>query len=509
MEEIFTKTDLEFIKKRGNSIEKIEQQLQFFREGINKMNLVKSASRGDGIWVFDENEKQQFLDYFDKYKSNYTIEKFVPASGAASRMFKFLSEFLNEYNPEVDSINSYINHKKNKDLSVFLVGFRNFPFYKKLKEKGTELYPDFLEKEKDLQDYLLITILLSTEYFNFANKPKGVLPFHKVNKTIYSPIEEHLFESEFYQLPNQKTKIHFTVSKEHQSEFEKIASHYDGFEISFSYQQNATDTLSVNPDNTPFRLENGELFFRPGGHGALIENLNQLQSDILFIKNIDNVSHNHLEGIQRYKKILGGVLLQVQYQVFKYLDVLEQRDFSKVSLAEIIAFVQNKLQISLNEDFEQYQLDFQIQSLQKKLNRPIRVCGMVKNEGEPGGGPFWVKDENGKVSLQIVETSQIDLSNEKQAAIVTNATHFNPVDLVCGIKNYKNQKFNLLDFVDENAGFIVDKTKNGKPIKAFELPGLWNGAMSKWITIFVEVPIFTFNPVKTVNDLLKPTHQSY
>ncbi len=508
MEGNFTKADLELIAKRGNSIEKIEQQLQFFKEGINKMNLVRSASKGDGIWVFNEAEKQEFSAYFDKHKSKYTIEKFVPASGAASRMFKFLSEFVNEFDPENSTINSYINHKSTKDLSVFLVGFKNFPFYKSLKEKTIELYPDFNAKEKDERDYLLIKTLLSKEHFDFANKPKGILPFHKTNKNCYTPIEEHLFESDFYKIPNKKTKIHFTVSEEHQSEFQKICDQYDDFEITFSYQKNATDTLAVNPDNTPFRLDNGELFFRPGGHGALIENLNQLQSDILFIKNIDNVSHNHLEGIKNYKKILGGVMLQVQYQVFKYLAVLEQRDFSKVTLPEIIHFVQHKLQISLNEDFEQYQMEFQIQSLQKKLNKPIRICGMVKNEGEPGGGPFWVKDENGKVSLQIVETSQIDLKNEKQAAIVANATHFNPVDLVCGIKNYKNEKFNLNDFVDENAGFIVDKTKNGKPIKAFELPGLWNGAMSKWITLFVEVPIFTFNPVKTVNDLLKPSHQA-
>jgi len=369
------------------------------------------------------------------------------------------------------------------------------------------LYPNFNDLEKDQRDYLMIKTLISKEHFNFANKPKGILPFHKVNKTNYSPIEEHIFESEFYRNPNQKTKIHFTISKEHQSEFEKITAQHDGFEITFSYQQSATDTLAVNPDNTPFRLENGELFFRPGGHGALIENLNALQSDIIFIKNIDNVSHNHLNNIIQYKKMLGGVLLQIQFQVFKFLNVLDKKDFTTVSLKEIIDFVQNKLQITLNEDFEQYQLDFQIESLQKKLNKPIRVCGMVKNEGEPGGGPFWVKDENGKVSLQIVETSQIDVNNEKQAGIVANATHFNPVDLVCSIKNYKNEKFNLIDFVDENAGFIVDKTKNGKPIKAFELPGLWNGAMAKWITIFVEVPIFTFNPVKTVNDLLKPTHQ--
>jgi hypothetical protein len=507
MEENFTKQDIEFIISRGNSLEKIEKQLQFFKDGISKMNLVKSASKEDGIWVFDESEIQKFATYFDKHKNKYSIEKFVPASGAASRMFKFLSEFLNEFKPETDTINSYINHKTSKDLSIFLVGLRAFPFYNSLKEKTIKLYPDFNEKEKDTRDYLLIKTLIDKHYFDFANKPKGILPFHKVNETTISPVEEHIFEAKFYQKDSKKTKIHFTISKEHQPEFENITSNYPNFEIGFSYQQNSTDTLAVNLDNSPFRLNNNELFFRPGGHGALIENLNQLQSDIIFIKNIDNVSQNNRDEIINYKKVLGGVLLKVQYDVFKYLEVLDRKDFSKTSITEIIDFVQNKLKMPLNEDFEQYQIDFQIQSLQKKLNKPIRVCGMVKNEGEPGGGPFWVKDENGKISMQIVETSQIDLTNEKQVGIVNNATHFNPVDLVCGIKNYKNEKFNLLDFVDENAGFIVEKTKNGKSIKAFELPGLWNGAMAKWITLFVEVPLYTFNPVKTVNDLLKPAHQ--
>lgn len=507
MEENFTQQDLEFIQSRGISLQKIEQQLRFFKEGIAKINLVKSATVNDGIWIFSTDEKERFCRYFDRHKNKYSIIKFVPASGAASRMFKFLSEFLNEFNPETDTINAYINRKKANDLSIFLIGLKEFPFYESLKLRAIELYPNFLEKEKDERNYLLIKLLLDKSEFNFANKPKGVLPFHKKNNAVVTPVEEHLIESEYYKTENKKTAIHFTVSREHQSLFENITNNYPEYDITFSYQHSSTDTIAVNLDNTPFRDEKQNVVFRPGGHGALIENLNNLNADVVFIKNIDNVSHNHFNEILENKKLLGGVLLYTQYQVFNYLTVLESNNFSKVSLPEIIQFVQNNLQIQLNEDFEQYQREYQIASLTKILNKPIRVCGMVRNEGEPGGGPFFVKDEKGKISLQIVETSQIDLKNEKQKNIVENATHFNPVDLVCAIKDYKNQKFNLLDYIDENAGFIVEKNKNGMPLKGYELPGLWNGAMAKWITVFVEVPLATFNPVKTVNDLLKPAHQ--
>lgn len=507
MEEKFSELDIKYILQRGNSLEKIEKQILFFKQGISKINLVKSATKNDGIWVFDQKETQKLIDYFDKHKHKYTIEKFVPASGAASRMFKFLSEFITTYNPETETINAYINKTKSKDLSVFLVGLKNFPFYEALKEKTKQIYPNYLQVDKDVKDYLLIKTLLDKNYFDYASKPKAILPFHVQNTKVVTPIEEQLAETAYYKVASRKTKLHFTISPEHLESFQSITSQYSEYDINFSFQDHATDTLAVNLNNTPFRLENNQLLFRPGGHGALIENLNTLQSDIIFIKNIDNVSFNHLDDIVKYKKLLGGVLLRMQYLVFNYLKVLENNNFSKVSITEIITFVREKLQLPLQEDFEMFQTEFQITSLYNQLNKPIRVCGMVKNEGEPGGGPFWVKDDKGKVSLQIVETSQIDLKNENQIEIVKNATHFNPVDLVCGIKDYKGNKFNLSLFVDENTGFIVEKNKNGKPLKAYELPGLWNGAMAKWITIFVEVPLTTFNPVKTVNDLLKPAHQ--
>ena len=503
----FTSADFVAIYHKKILVSTIHKQMQFFKDGIAKVNLVRSAVKNDGIFAYSEEEIKKYIHFFDDKKQNLDIQKFVPASGAASRMFKFLSEFINEFDAENDTINSYINHKKCTELSVFLVGLKSFPFYTELKQKTIEIYPNYFEKEREERNYLLIKTLLSKEYFDFANKPKGILPFHQKEDKIVSPIEEHIKEAVFYEVPNKKSKIHFTVSPEHQSSFEKITKQHENVAITFSFQQETTDTLAVNNDNTPFRNDRGELVFRPGGHGALIENLNQLSSDIIFIKNIDNVSQNHIVDIIKYKKLLGGILFKLHQQIFAFLQELESESVSIEKVNEIKSFAQKQLHIIFPNDFEMYKKSFQIHYLFNELNRPIRVCGMVKNEGEPGGGPFWIKDESGKISLQIIETSQIDLTNEKQVQIVNEATHFNPVDLVCGVKNYKGEKFDLTQFVDENTGFIVSKNKNGKPYKAYELPGLWNGAMANWLTLFVEVPLVTFNPVKTVNDLLKPAHQ--
>lgn len=508
MEKIFTEDDLIYIQNRGNSIDKIQQQLNFFIQGIPKINLVRSAKVGDGIWQFSEEEKNDFVIYFDKHKAYYSIEKFVPASGAATRMFKFLNEFLNEFDAENDTINSYINKRNAKDISIFIFGLKNFPFYKELKDKTIQLYPNYYSLSNDAKYYALIKTLLSNEGLDFANKPKGILPFHVRDEKIITPIEENIFESDFFKKEDQKTKIHFTITEEFQPDFEKITNTFPDFEISFSYQNQSTDTLAVNEDNTPFRVEDNKLFFRPGGHGALIDNLNALQSDIIYIKNIDNVSQNHRRVIETNKKLLGGVLFFVQYKIFNYLKLLSSGNVTASQIAEIKDFAENKTAFPLPEEFSFFQTEYKIEYLFKVLNRPIRVCGMVKNEGEPGGGPFWVQDEKGRQTLQIVESSQIDLNNKTQKKISKAATHFNPVDIVCGVKNYKGEKFDLTQFVDPKAAFITEKTKNGKPIKAFELPGLWNGAMAKWTTIFVEVPLETFNPVKTVNDLLKPAHQS-
>ncbi len=507
MEKAFTTKDIKLIKERGNSIEKIQNQLAYFQKGITYINLIRSASNGDGIWVFNENEKEEITNYFDKFYDKYSVIKFVPASGAASRMFKFLSKFLQEYNPQKETINSYINYNNATELSVFLVGFKDFAFYQDLVNDTKKIHSDFDQFSKDKKDYLLIKTLLETNKWDFSNKPKAILPFHKSNLSILTPVDEQIIELDDYLNNNVTKKIHFTINQEFQKDIKEIVSKYENVEASYSYQLPSTDVLALGEMGEIYRLEDNSLFFRPGGHGALIENLNQIEADIIFIKNIDNVSIHNKTEIGNTKKLLGGILLKVQYTIFNYLKELSNNNVTEEKISEIVAFIQTKLQIELSEDFEFFQTEFKIRKLFKLLNRPIRICGMVKNEGEPGGGPFWVLNHKGHKTLQIVESSQIDLTNERQFEIFKNATHFNPVDMVCGTKDFLGKKFELNDFVDHESGFVVEKTKDANKILAYELPGLWNGAMAFWTTLFVEVPITTFNPVKTVNDLLKPSHQ--
>lgn len=510
----FSSQDFVQIYEHGIPIENIKNQLQIFKTGIAKTILEKPAILNDGIFHFSEEEFQQKAAFFDANKSNLKLKKFVPASGAASRMFKFLSTFLNEFDIENESINAYINRKKDSELSIFIVGMEKFPFFDAINAKLLVAYSEFNSWERDQKNYYFIKLLLSSDYFDFANKPKGILPFHKYKTHIATAIEEHLHECAYYSNSNGNSHLHFTISESHQDQFENIIEALKNnieneskakITTTYSYQNKATDTIAVDLKNMPFRDQNNKLIFRPGGHGALIENLNKLESDIIFIKNIDNVIQNHLESIALYKKALAGILLELQQQIFKFLHEIENT--TAEDLVKIITFVKNKLNAAFVEDFSKYTLENKINFLKNILNRPIRVCGMVKNEGEPGGGPFWVRNFKGSISLQIVETSQVDLLNFNQSKILGAATYFNPVDIVCGIKNHKGEKFNLIDFVDQNSGFIVEKNNKGQLLKGYELPGLWNGAMANWTTIFVEVPLITFNPVKTVNDLLKPAHQ--
>jgi nicotinamide riboside kinase len=511
-------SSLDFIQiyKHGIPIENIQKQLQVFKKGIPKTVLVEPATLSNGILKLSENEFKQKAAYFDLHKSNLNLLKFVPASGAATRMFKFLNTFLNEFDFENESINAYVNRKKDAELSIFIIGMEKFPFFKEIDKKLKEAFTDFDSLERDYKNYYFIKLLLSSDYFDFANKPKGILPFHKYSTGIATPIEEHLYECGYYSSSNGNSLLHFTVSETHQDQFENIINltkstvekeSKTAINISFSCQNKSTDTLAVDTTNNPFRTETGELLFRPGGHGALIENLNALNADIIFIKNIDNVIQNNNEKIALYKKALAGTLIELQQQIFSYLTLIDLKKVGIIEIEEILKFLKEKLKVEIANEADALSLENKISIIEDKLNRPIRVCGMVKNEGEPGGGPFWVTDENDTVSLQIVESSQVDLNNENQVTILANATHFNPVDLVCGIKNYKNEKFDLTKFVDHNSGFIVEKNTSNTQIKAYELPGLWNGAMANWLTVFVQVPLITFNPVKTVNDLLKPAHQ--
>jgi len=512
----FSSLDFIQIYEHGIPIKNIQKQLIFFKYGISKVNLVRPATLSNGVLKVSEKGFKENASFFDAHKSNLKLNKFVPASGAASRMFKFLTEFINDFDFENESINAYINRKKANKLAVFIVGMEKFPFFDAIDSKLKAEFAGFEVMDRSLKNYYFIKMLLSSDAFDFANKPKGILPFHKYKTHIATPVEEHLHECTHYSSTINCSNLHFTVSESHQQHFESIINNIKAriedqagvaINVSYSYQNESTDTLAVTMKNKPFRDEKGKLVFRPGGHGALIENLNNLDADIVFIKNIDNVIQNNIEKISLYKKGLAGILLALQQEVFRYLSALNSETIQIELVEEMVLFIKEKLCINLRDDFYESSFESKVDSLKAALNKPIRVCGMVKNEGEPGGGPFWVRNEQDVISLQIVESSQVDLASDHQKGILNAATHFNPVDLVCGIKNYKNEKFDLPQFVDHNSGFIVEKNTAGKNIKAYELPGLWNGAMANWFTVFVEVPLITFNPVKTVNDLLKPAHQ--
>jgi nicotinamide riboside kinase len=511
-------SSLDFVQiyNYGIPFENVCRQLKTFKKGISKMMLVEPAKVFNGILKLSEKDFKIKAAFFDTHKLNLKLLKFVPASGAASRMFKFLNVFLNEFDLLNESVNAYINRKKDNELAIFLVGMEKLPFFEAIDKKLKEELVDFESIDEDYKNYYFIKLLLSSDYFDFANKPKGILPFHNYGTYIATPIEEHLYECANYSSSNGISHLHFTVSEIHLQQFETIVDAIKGkvekessisINVSYSYQSKSTDTIAVDFLNNPFRNNKGELVFRPGGHGALIENLNNLNADIVFIKNIDNVIQNNNEKVALYKKALAGIVLEYQQQVFAYLNLLDETTVEQDKIEEITDFLKQKLNMQIYDSFETLNVKDKISAVRSLLNRPIRVCGMVTNEGEPGGGPYWVTNQNNVVTLQIVESSQVDLNDDNQVKLMGSATHFNPVDLVCGIKNYQNEKFNLKDFVDPDSGFIVEKNTAGVNIKAYELPGLWNGAMANWLTVFVEVPLITFNPVKTVNELLNSPHQ--
>jgi hypothetical protein len=513
----FTKAQITQIENKGLTVEKVLSQIETFKSGLPHVNLESAAILGHGILSVSEEENPEYLSFYDTLKDNLDIIKFVPASGAATRMFKFLFEFLETYNIKKESVNSFINKHKATELSLFLVGLEKFPFFKTLLDSTKINNPNYKKLSTNEQVVLLVQTLLGKNNLNYSNFPKGLLPFHKYKDHVATAFEEHLFEAALYATSKNTATIHFTISEVYKTLFEKEFSRIQDiverktntkFNVFYSYQKEETDTIAVTAKNLPVKNADGSFHFRPSGHGALLVNLNDFNADLIFIKNIDNVVvYRYETEVAKYKRILAGILLKEQQQAFKYLKKLEAEKLSEAYLIEIARFLRTKLNVIISSEFEKYSTKYQVEYLKNKLNRPIRVCGMVRNEGEPGGGPFWVKDESGNVSLQIVESAQVDKKNKHQKSILKNATHFNPVDLVCGIKNYKGEKFDLTKFVDAKTAFITMKTKTGKDIKALESPGLWNGSMANWNTIFVEVPLVTFNPVKTVIDLLKPMHQ--
>lgn len=512
----FTLADFAQVYPLGIPAENLRRQLLIFRHGVRKTELKRPAHLNDGIFAMPAADAEKYAQLFESKKDAFRLTKFVPASGAASRMFQFLCEFLIDFNPENDTINAYINRRNKPQLSMFLVGMDKFPFFSEV-TAALKQHPAYGEWDRNTRAYNFIKALLEDKRFDFANKPKGILPFHQYDGFTATPVYEHLKEAVAYAESQKQAYVHFTISEDHLDGFLDAIKEVKGtieeesginLNIDFSYQKKHTDTIAVDMNNAPFRETDSKLLFRPGGHGALIENLGQLDADIVFIKNIDNVSHNNIHTIALYKKALAGMLIELQQQVFAYLEkISSDSSIDEALITEIFTFAKEKLSQYIPDDVNKYTLPHKAQYALELLDRPMRICGMVKNEGEPGGGPFWVACDKGGISLQIVESSQIDHEDRQQQKILSDATHFNPVDIVCGLKNYKGESFNLHDYIDTATGFITYKNRKGRDVKSYELPGLWNGAMAKWITVFVEVPLDTFNPVKTVNDLLKPAHQ--
>lgn len=504
----FTTEELAQFIAKNTTKEQVLSQLNDFKTGFPFLELAGSASIEKGILKLDETAENHALQAWDQYLGeDHNVQKFVPASGAASRMFKDLFEFLE--GPSEQPSNAF--------MTKFFAEIHRFAFAKELdfacqKNSGNNI--DSLIESNNLK--AVVQNLLLPEGLNYGSLPKGLLRFHAYGDEKRKAVVEHLVEGALYaRTKKNQVNVHFTVSPEHRNLFEtEVKASAPAVEkgygiqlnISFSEQKSSTDTVAVDSENNPFR-ENGQILFRPGGHGALIENLNDLDGDVVFVKNIDNIVPDHLKDTTvRYKKIIAGILVSLQKKVFEAIRLLEGGQYDREQLLEIIHFVQNDL-FTRNPDIKNLEDSELAIYLINKLNRPIRVCGMVRNEGEPGGGPFWAYNSDGTISLQILESTQIDLNDSRKKVLFEQGTHFNPVDLVCAIRNYQGEKFKLTDFVDPKTAFISFKSKGGKELKALELPGLWNGAMSNWNTIFVEVPVLTFNPVKTVNDLLRPEHQ--
>lgn len=494
---MFTKRNLEQIQDQGLTIADVESQINNFRKGFPQIHLTAPATPNKGIIILSEEEESRYVSIFENsLSSGLRTLKFVPASGAASRMFKNLFEYIENDSEEGDEF-----------IQFFFENIQKFAFYQQL----IELAPNAGKKD-------LVKAILSNDGLGYGSKPKGLLLFHKYKTGNRTPFEEHLVEAASYCTGlNGIAQIHFTVSPEHLEGFEqllsKVKTEYQKrlgiqFDVTFSFQHKSTDTIAVDLENNPVKDDNGDLIFRPGGHGALIENLSELDADIIFIKNIDNVVPDRLKHeTKRYKKALAGMLVTLRNKVFSYLEKLETEASlsDKELLNKIEIFAKKELCIEFNQSFASNEEKHKF--LFEKLNRPIRICGMVKNDGEPGGGPFWARNTDGTSSLQIIEKAQIDLNDPVQVEFLNASTHFNPVDLICSTQNYNGEKFDLKEYIDPETGFISTKSKDGVELKALELPGLWNGAMSNWNTIFVEVPVATFNPVKTINDLLRPEHQ--
>ncbi|WP_031427035.1 DUF4301 family protein [Flavimarina sp. Hel_I_48] len=513
----FTEEDIKEIEAHGLTKEKVQEQVSIFKNGVPTVQLIAAATVGDGIQKLNEDKEVDFIELYEHIDKDKELLKFIPASGAATRMFKTIYQFLEEYDPKEEKLDEFLSRAKNGEMRIFFDNLKNFPFYDKISELIQDKYDKEAIESDDEAKVAFVKKMMDEDGPNFGNLPKGLLPFHNYESYMVTAFEEHLYEAAAYAENRNHANLHFTVSPEHEKAFKEqfenihaaVSSDTEvNFEVTYSFQKPQTDTVAVTEDNEIYRKPNGKMLFRPGGHGALIENLNDVDADVIFIKNIDNVlTKDNILTLSRNKKILAGLLLELQAQAFKFTKSLKEGDLDESGVREIAQFLERDFSIKLSDTFATLGIDEKKDQLLELLDRPLRVCGMVKNEGEPGGGPFWVADKKGTASLQIIESAQIEKDDKKQQEIFQNSTHFNPVDIVCSVRDYTGKKYNLTEYVDPDLAFIASKTTDGNNIKALELPGLWNGGMAFWNTIFVEVPLETFNPVKNVNDLLKPAHQ--
>ncbi|MGE3536815.1 MAG: DUF4301 family protein [Candidatus Tectimicrobiota bacterium] len=505
---LFTPDDVSYMATAGHSIETVLKHIDMFHKGMSFARLDRPCTVDDGITRLSPDTLAGLERLYAEAAQAGRITKFVPASGAATRMFQALLTFREQQALAAPS----------REVEHFLANLRQFAFYDDLRQTLRQQALD-LEELLARSHYTPVLISLLTPHgLNYAGLPKALLRFHRYADHCRTPFEEHLVEAAAYAADrHNRARLHMTVSAEHlaalQAHSEQVRPRYEAagvrYDLTFSLQHPCTNTLAVDLENRPLRDAHNRLLFRPGGHGALLRNLQDLQGDIVFIKNIDNVLPDRLKDTTyRYKRALGGYLVQLQRQIGRYLEQLTAGTTDMALVQEISTFARQQLSIMLPEDLHRQPLTARCAFLKQRLHRPVRVCGMVRNVGEPGGGPFWVQQEDGTLALQIVEASQVDSNSAPQQAILRSATHFNPVDLVCGLRDYQGHPFHLEHFADPNAGFISHKTHAGKPLKALELPGLWNGAMAYWNTVFVEVPGETFSPVKTVLDLLRPEHQA-
>jgi len=514
----FSEKDLKQIQQHGLTATEVQRQIDILQNGLPATKVIAPATiQNGGIIALSQEQAKDLKTLFEEREKELDIEKFVPASGAATRMFKDWVFFHNNYKPGRDYYERFVKKHKltsfPEELEDFLDQFPGYAFYQELMDIIKRQEPGFFQLDENEQAWQYLHYILSDDGLGYEKLPKALILFHRYQKDdIRTATEEHLVESQAYTKgKNEKGQAHFSISPQHLQAFSDLANQLQEkypVSVTHSFQKPETDTIMLDEEGKIVRDEHGNMVFRPGGHGSLLENIQDLDADVIYLKNIDNVQKGTAQNTTiDYKKILGGYLMQLQEQSKKHLQKLRDEKPIHEELQEIEDFARNTLNIHFIEGYDTLNNSGKRKYLAYKINRPIRVAGMVKNTGEPGGGPFWAYDQNGLKSLQIVEKAQIDTHNPEQQKILNQSTHFNPVDLVISTKDFEGNKFNLKDFVNEQAGFITEKSYQGKPVKVYERPGLWNGSMDNWNTIFIEVPLETFSPVKTVTDLLKPEHQ--